>query len=152
LEEKALHEDHTATASSDDPFYITPRNAANRSTQEITDILNDLFQWPPASLRYTGNLLLLPAPQKIKEDMAAVVLGSAADTIFSYKPYELDNFNVGMHVVRPSSIVDLPIFANHPPHDPADAIFVALDGFGSKVPIPVANLMEANSLMGLLLD
>jgi hypothetical protein len=141
------------TLPNDDAFHPALRNAADRSTQEITDILNDLFQWPPASHRYAGNFLLLPAPQtpeKIKEDMAGPVLANPPGVVSPFYPYTLNDFNVHMRVVRPSSIVDLPIFANHPPNDPSDAIFVVLDGFGSAVPISVANLMEANFTNGLV--
>lgn len=75
------------------------------------------------------------------------MISMQAETVKDYKPFGLTS-SASIKVVRPGILVGLPLF--QPPNDKKNSIFVTLEGFGSRVPISIANLMESSFTSGLV--
>ncbi len=134
-----------AVAAANSPLITIP-NRKPLSVSEVTTTLNTLFEWGPASSRYATNFLMLPGTLDIKNDNKATVLGSTPDTQILYRPYSVSDQRISIKISRPGALVALPAFSV----DPGNAIFVRLEGFGNLVPIPVAEVVEASFVNGLV--
>jgi len=126
----------------------------NLDHQGIEKLLNVLFDnWPAAGSTYAPYFLMLPGTLDLKgQGVTANLTNEAPNTLYLYKPYQLDQASVGITLMIPQQITTAQIFkpANSGAPYPSDAIFVRLDPFGSQVPTNMAAIFEADFIHGLV--